>query len=52
MSDKGSDVSTALGVTGVWTPQLYCLIGVASGALLVAVVFFLTRRDSKIGLSF
>ena len=30
-------------------PLLYCLIGVAGGALLVAVIFFLTRRDSKIG---
>jgi len=30
-------------------PLLYCLIGVAGGALLAAVAFFLTRRDSKIG---
>lgn len=30
-------------------PLLYCLIGVAVGALLAAFVFFLTRRDSKIG---
>jgi DNA recombination protein RmuC len=30
-------------------PLLYCLIGVAGGALLAAFVFFLTRRDSKIG---
>jgi DNA recombination protein RmuC len=30
-------------------PLLYCLIGVASGILLAAFVFFLTRRDSKIG---
>ena len=30
-------------------PLLYCLIGVASGGLLAAFVFFLTRRDSKIG---
>ena len=30
-------------------PLLYCLIGVAGGALLDAVAFFLTRRDSKIG---
>ena len=30
-------------------PLLYCLIGVAAGVLLAAFVFFLTRRDSKIG---
>ena len=30
-------------------PLLYCLIGVAGGALLAAFVFFLARRDSKIG---
>jgi DNA recombination protein RmuC len=30
-------------------PLLYCLIGVAGGVLLAAFVFFLTRRDSKIG---
>jgi DNA recombination protein RmuC len=30
-------------------PLLYCLIGVAGGALLAAVAFFLTRPDSKIG---
>jgi len=30
-------------------PLLYCLIGVAGGGLLAAFVFFLTRRDSKIG---
>lgn len=30
-------------------PLLYCLIGVVSGILLAAFVFFLTRRDSKIG---
>ncbi len=30
-------------------PLLYCLIGVAGGALLAAFVFSLTRRDSKIG---
>jgi DNA recombination protein RmuC len=30
-------------------PLLYCFIGVAGGALLAAVAFFLTRRDSKIG---
>src|SRR5881392_2592942 len=30
-------------------PLLYCLIGVAGGALLAAFAFFLTRRDSKIG---
>jgi DNA recombination protein RmuC len=30
-------------------PLLYCLIGVAGGALLAAVAFFLTRRDLKIG---
>jgi DNA recombination protein RmuC len=30
-------------------PLLYCLIGVAGGALLAAFVLFLTRRDSKIG---
>jgi len=30
-------------------PLLYCLIGVAGGALLAALAFFLTRRDSKIG---
>jgi DNA recombination protein RmuC len=29
-------------------PLLYCLIGVAGGALLAAVVFFLARRDSKV----
>ena len=30
-------------------PLLYCLIGVAGGALLAAFVFFLARRDSKVG---
>ena len=30
-------------------PLLYCLIGVAGGGLLAAIVLFLTRRDSKIG---
>ena len=30
-------------------PLLYCLISVAGGVLLAAFVFFLTRRDSKIG---
>src|SRR5882762_7578965 len=30
-------------------PLFYCLIGVAGGGLLAAFVFFLTRRDSKIG---
>jgi DNA recombination protein RmuC len=30
-------------------PLLYCLIGVAAGVLLAAFVFFLARRDSKIG---
>src|SRR5437870_4893977 len=30
-------------------PLLYCLIGVAGGALLAAFAFFLTRRDSKFG---
>src|ERR1700749_4162310 len=30
-------------------PLLYCLIGVAGGALLAAFAFFLARRDSKIG---
>jgi DNA recombination protein RmuC len=29
-------------------PLLYCLIGVAGGASLAAVVFFLARRDSKV----
>ena len=29
-------------------PLLYCLIGVAGGALLAAVIFFLARRDSKV----
>ena len=29
-------------------PLLYCLIGVAGGALLAAFVFFLARRDSKV----
>jgi DNA recombination protein RmuC len=29
-------------------PLLYCLIGVAGGALLAAVVFFLARRDSRV----
>jgi DNA recombination protein RmuC len=29
-------------------PLLYCLIGVAGGALLAAVVFFLARHDSKV----
>jgi DNA recombination protein RmuC len=29
-------------------PLLYCLIGVAGGALLAAVVFFFARRDSKV----
>src|SRR6266850_874750 len=31
------------------SPLLYCLIGLAGGVLLAAFVFFLTRRDSKIG---
>jgi DNA recombination protein RmuC len=30
-------------------PLLYCLIGVAGGALLAAFVLFLARRDSKVG---
>ena len=30
-------------------PLLYCLIGVAGGALLATFVFFLARRDSKVG---
>jgi DNA recombination protein RmuC len=30
-------------------PLLYCLIGIAGGALLAAFVFFLARRDSKVG---
>src|SRR5256714_1394518 len=30
-------------------PLLYCRIGVAGGGLLAEYVFFLTRRDSKIG---
>ncbi len=30
-------------------PLLYCLIGVAGGALLATFVFFLARRDSNVG---
>src|SRR5437868_11763300 len=30
-------------------PLLYCLIGVAGGALLATFVLFLARRDSKVG---